>query len=186
VLIRDTNMPGEDDFPISRRTRTRGNVRSPMLSACDRVVRLEPGVDDDLMKPFDLREPCARILIVLRRTARLRESRSQPASSWAQRARFYGVPFLNPDPRRLSWLDGTGLPVSAAEFELRAASARRPGRPLGCERLLDLAGNHDCGPCDRSIDVRGGIRGRAAPDPDKPQASQTIRGARYMFVPSKP
>ncbi len=186
VLILDINMPGEDDFSISGRARTRGNMRSPLLTADDRGVELEPGVDDDLMKPSEPREPCARIHALFRRAGRVQESQSQQAPFRVERARFSGDLLLNPDARCLSWLDDTGMRIDAAEFEVPAASACSPDRLLGHETPLGLAGSHDYKPCDRSIDVRGRIQRGAERDPEKPQMIQTIRGAGSMFVPREP
>jgi DNA-binding response OmpR family regulator len=175
-------MPGEDDFSISRRYRTRGNVRSPVLAARDRVdqeVALEPGVDDHL-------KPRARIDILLRRAARAREYQWQQVSYRAKRSHCSGDLFFNPDTHRWSWLDGTGFRISATEFEPRAASTPNPDRLPGDERFLELVGSPDWEPFDRSIDARIGIRRGAEPDPGKPQVIQVVLGADSTFVPRTP
>jgi two-component system phosphate regulon response regulator OmpR len=68
-----------------------------------------------------------------------------------------------------------------------AAFARNPNRVQSRERLLDLAGGRGSKPFDRSIDVRmARIRRKVERDPEKPEMIRTMRGAGYMFVPSKP
>jgi two-component system phosphate regulon response regulator OmpR len=82
--------------------------------------------------------------------------------------------------------DGTALELTAMEFDLLAAFARNPNRVLNRERLLDLAHNRDSEPFDRSIDVRiARIRRKVERDPAKPQLIKTMRGAGYMFTPSR-
>jgi two-component system, OmpR family, response regulator len=190
LLILDVNMPGEDGISIARRISARGDVAVLMLTAAgdtvDRVVGLEVGADDYMTKPFDLRELRARIQAVLRRTGRAREVQQQQVPNPIARVRV-GDLFLDLDTHRLLQSDGSELRITATEFELLAAFARNPNRVLSRERLLDLAHSGDSEPFDRSIDVRiARIRRKVERDPEKPQVIQTIRGAGYMFVPSKP
>jgi PAS domain-containing protein len=82
----------------------------------------------------------------------------------------------------LLWADGVELELTAMEFDLLAAFARKPNRVLTRERPLDLAHNPASGPCDRSIDVRiVRVRCKVERDPTKPQVIKTMRGAGYMF-----
>jgi len=190
LLILDVNMPGEDGFAIARRVRARSAVPILMLTAAsdtvDRVVGLELGADDYVTKPFDLRELRARIHAVLRRTRPAQVPQPQQAQSPTARVPF-GDLLLDLDAHRLLQPDGTELQITAMEFDLLAAFARNPNRVLSREMLLDLAHNHGSEPFDRSIDVRiTRIRRKVERDPEKPQLIRTMRGAGYMFVPSKP
>lgn len=190
LLILDVNMPGEDGFAIARRVRAGSAVPIVMLTAAsdtvDRVVGLELGADDYVTKPFDLRELRARLHAVLRRTGHAQEPQPQQTPSLTARVHF-GDLLLDLDARRLLRPDGTELPITAMEFDLLAAFARNPNRVLSRERLLDLAHSHGSEPFDRSIDVRiTRIRRKVERDPEKPQLIRTMRGAGYMFVPSKP
>jgi two-component system phosphate regulon response regulator OmpR len=187
LLILDVNMPGEGGFAIARRIRARSDVPIVMLTAADevvdRVVGLELGADDYITKPFDLRELRARIQAVLRRNARTSEA--PPATTPASLVRF-GDLWLDVDARKLSRDTGEALELTAMEFDLLVAFAHNPNRVLSRERLLDLAHNRDTEPFDRSIDVRiARIRRKVERDPAKPQVIKTMRGAGYMFVPSK-
>jgi two-component system, OmpR family, response regulator len=190
LLILDVNMPGEDGFAIARRVRARSAVPILMLTAAgdtvDRVVGLELGADDYVTKPFDLRELRARVQAVLRRTGRTPDPSPKLVENSAERVRF-GDLLLDLDAHRLLQPDGTDLEITAMEFDLLAVFARNPNRVLSRDRLLDLAHNRDSEPFDRSIDVRiTRIRRKVERDPEKPQVIKTMRGAGYMFVPSKP
>lgn len=189
LLILDVNMPGEDGFSIARRVRARSDVPTLMLTAAcdtvDRVVGLELGADDYVTKPFDLRELRARIQAVLRRSGRAREVQQQQVPNPTASVRF-GDLLLDLDAHRLLQPDGTELRLTATEFELLVAFARNPNRVLSRERLLGLVHSGASEPFDRSIDVRvARVRRKVERDPEKPQIIQTVRGAGYMFVPSK-
>ena len=194
LLILDVNIPGEGGFEIARRIRARSDVPIMMLTAADdvvdRVVGLELGADDYVTKPFDLRELRARIQAVLRRNARVPSTAAatpptpQPSAS-ATIVRF-GDLRLDIEGRRLLQEDGEELELTAMEYDLLVAFAHNPNRVLSRERLLDLAHNRDIEPFDRSIDVRiARIRRKVEHDPAKPQVIKTMRGAGYMFVPTK-
>jgi two-component system phosphate regulon response regulator OmpR len=198
LLILDVNLPGEDGFAIARRVRARSAVPILMLTAAsdtiDQVVGLELGADEYITKPFDLRVLRARIQAVLRRTERVRDPPPQhsqapqhlQAACSPSRVSF-GHLLLDLDACRLARPDGTELEISSSEFALLAAFARNPNRILSRERLLDLAHGRGSEPFDRSIDVRiARIRRKVERDPEKPELIRTMRGAGYMFVPSKP
>jgi two-component system phosphate regulon response regulator OmpR len=152
----------------------------------DRVVGLELGADDYVLKPFNLRELRARVETVLRRTGRARAAPAAAAAASPALVRF-GDFSLDLEARRLSRANGEELELTAMEFDLLAAFARNPYRVLSRERLLDLAHNQDTEPFDRSIDVRiARLRRKIERDPAKPLLIKTMRGAGYMFVPSGP
>jgi two-component system, OmpR family, response regulator len=190
LLILDINMCDEDAFSIAGRARARSGAPILLLTtACDTVdgvLGLDIGADDNVAKPFDPREPRARIQAVLRRTGPPRSVQRLPAPSPTESVRF-GDLFLDLEAHRLLHPDGTELRSTATEFELLAPFARNPSRMLGRERLLDLAHVGDSEPFDRSIDVRIARRRRKVEaDPEKPQVIQTIRGAGFMFAARKP
>ena len=187
LVILDVNMPGENGFAIARRLRATSDVPFLMLTTehdvVDRVVGLELGADDYVLKPFDLREFRARVETVLRRAGR---ARAAPAAAAASPALLrFGDFSLDLEARRLSRANGEELELTAMEFDLLAAFARNPNRVLSRERLLDLAHNHDTEPFDRSIDIRiARLRRKIERDHSKPLLIKTMRGAGYMFVPS--
>ena len=73
------------------------------------------------------------------------------------------------------------------EFDLLRAFAEHPNRVLSRDQLLDMAHNRGWEPFDRSIDIRiARIRRKIERDPGKPQVIKTVRGAGYIFSPTKP
>jgi two-component system phosphate regulon response regulator OmpR len=188
LVILDVNMPGENGFAIARRLRAKGDVPFLMLTTehdvVDRVVGLELGADDYVLKPFDLRELRARVDSILRRYGHVWAAPAAAAARSPILVRF-GDFSLDLEARRLSGANGEELELTAMEFDLLAAFAHNPNRVLSRERLLDLAHNHDTEPFDRSIDVRiARLRRKIERDPSKPMLIKTMRGAGYMFVPS--
>jgi two-component system phosphate regulon response regulator OmpR len=94
---------------------------------------------------------------------------------------------LDLDAHRLIASDGTEMILTSTEFDLLEAFARHPNRVLSREQLLDLAHDPDSDVFDRSIDIRiARIRRKVEQDPANPQTIKTVRGAGYMFVPTKP
>ena len=184
LLILDVNMPGEDGFAIARRVRAMSDLPILMLTAAgdvvDRVVGLEIGADDYILKPFDLRELRARIHAVLRRSRRAAPAPAAPSGNRMP----LGALTLDLDARRLLKADGVELTLTAMEFDLLEAFARNPNRVLTRERLLDLAHRNAEEVFDRSIDVRvTRLRQKIEPDPAHPTIVRTIRGVGYMFTP---
>ena len=197
LVILDVNMPGEDGFAIARRIRATSKLAILMLTAADdivdRVVGLEIGADDYLTKPFDLRELRARIRALLRRAVPAAAPATSSAAAPAQaapdpksRVRF-GHVLLDLQSHRLIAADGSEQPLTATEFDLLEAFARHPNRVLSREQLLELANCRAWDVFDRSIDIRiARIRRKVEQDPSNPQTIKTVRGAGYMFVPTKP
>ncbi|WP_395676713.1 response regulator [Inquilinus sp.] len=182
LILLDVQMPGEDGFAVARFLRERGNVAIIMVTAAsdtvDRVVGLETGADDYVVKPYEPRELVARIKSVLRRSGR---NGATPAA--AGRLRF-GRCILDLDARRLTTLDGDAIALAASEFALLKVFAQHPNRVLSRDRLLDLTSGREMEPFDRSIDLRiTRIRRKIEVDPSKPEVIRTVRGAGYMYAP---
>jgi DNA-binding response OmpR family regulator len=199
LLILDVNMPGEDGFAVARRIRATSKLPILMLTAADdivdRVVGLEIGADDYLTKPFDLRELRARIRALLRRATPQAVQLAQAPAAAPDNAKSgdanskvrFGHMVLDLEAHRLIASDGTAMTLTATEFDLLEAFARHPNRVLSREQLLDLAHDPDSDVFDRSIDIRiARIRRKVEQDPSNPQTIKTVRGAGYMFVPTKP
>jgi two-component system phosphate regulon response regulator OmpR len=185
VLVLDVMMPGEDGLSICRRLRGQGEtIPILMLTArgdpVDRIVGLEMGADDYLPKPFNPRELLARIQALVRRQRIL--GAHTPAAIGLNVVRF-GSHVLHLAERRLE-RDGTEVPLTTGEFALLQALAQNPNRPLGRDRLIDLAHGRDHEATDRSIDVQVmRLRRLIEADPAKPRHIQTVWGVGYVFVP---
>jgi len=193
LIVLDVNMPGEDGLSILQRIRRWNDTPVIMLTAAsnisDKIAALDAGADDYITKPFDLRELKARIWSVLRRNQMA--AAVTPSSDKADRVarrnvRPFGKMFVDLDARCLVQADGTFQPVTAMEFDLLEVFMQNPDRVMTRDRLLDLAHNRDNDPFDRSIDVRvTRIRKKIEHNPSKPQTLKTVRGAGYIYTPSK-
>jgi two-component system, OmpR family, response regulator len=189
LLILDVNMPGEDGFAIARRMQASAIPILMLTSAdevVDRVVGLEIGADDYMVKPFDLRELRARVAAILRRARRdaVAPIASPTRAVEPDRTKVqFGHTFLDLTRHQLLLADGTIQPLTAMEFDLLEAFSRHPDQVLSRDRLLDLAHHRGSEPFDRSIDIRiARIRRKVESDPSKPKVIKTIHGAGYMFV----
>jgi two-component system phosphate regulon response regulator OmpR len=185
LVVLDVNMPGEDGISIARRLRSQGAIGVLMLTAnaemLDRIVGLEVGADDYVVKPCDLRELLARVRSVLRRASA--SSGGTPATM-GRLVRF-GRCVLDLDARKLFDADNQEVPLTAMEFDLLRTFAEHPNKALSRDRILDLAHNSDMEPFDRSVDSRiVRLRRKIEEDPTKPQVLKTLRGLGYMFVPN--
>jgi two-component system phosphate regulon response regulator OmpR len=195
LVLLDVSMPGEDGFSVARRIRAAdGALPIVMLTAMgevvDRVVGLELGTDDYIVKPFDLRELRARLGAVLRRTMDSARSpgdaRETTVATASPRRVAFGKVVLDLDARLLVRADGGVERLTAMEFDLLQAFAQNPNRVLSRDRLLDLAHRKNMEPFDRSIDIRiARLRRKIEEDPSKPQIIKTERGAGYIFVAAR-
>ncbi len=187
LVLLDLNMPGENGLSLARWLRETSSAGIIMLTAAhgtvDRVVGLEMGADDYVAKPCDLRELLARARSVLRRRV---AAAPLPAGAAATDGIRMGRCTLELARRRLVDADGAEVALTSMEFDLLAAFAANPNRPMDRDRLLELAHHKRWEPFDRSIDIRiARLRRKIEQDPSKPEILRTVRGAGYMFVPGK-
>lgn len=188
VVILDINMPGEDGLSLARFLHERGDVATIMLTASgdvvDRIVGLEVGADDYLVKPVDLRELQARIKAVLRRTAGRKSTvAAGPAPGGGDLVRF-GACTLDLAAHKLFNADGDEIEITAMEYALLKVFAANAGRVLNRDQLLEQAHDRSWDPYDRSIDIRVyRLRRKIESDPSKPEIIKTVRGTGYVFSP---
>jgi DNA-binding response OmpR family regulator len=185
AMLLDLMLPDIDGLEVCRRLRALPQpLRSLpvlMLTAkgdpLDRVVGLELGADDYLPKPFEPRELLARLRAMLRRPA-LADPDAPPAEPPLRFGR------LEVDPgARIARVDGAERPLTAYQFELLLAFARRAGRVLSREQLIEALKGGSLEPFDRSIDVHvGRVRAAIEDDPRAPRRIITVRGAGYVFA----
>jgi two-component system, OmpR family, response regulator len=183
LVVLDVLMPGQDGFALCRELRTTSQLPVIMLTAlrdeADRVIGLELGADDYLVKPFGPRELVARIKAVLRRTP----SRTGPAQGDAAIVAYGFAGWrLNMVERELQARDGTVVPLSTREFSLLTTFLEHPQRPLSREQLADMVAGRECGPFDRSIDILVSRLRRKVEDGSKePTLIKTVRGEGYQL-----
>ncbi|MGC4067925.1 MAG: response regulator transcription factor [Polyangiaceae bacterium] len=179
LVVLDVMLPDVDGLEICRTVRKSSKVPILFLSArgdeVDRIVGLELGGDDYLVKPFSPRELVARVRAVLRRF----ESGQEPEPP---RARVYGALVLDPE-RHEARYGGQRIPMTATEFALLLALYERPGVVLSRAQLLDKAYPGDVHVTERTLDthvrrIRAKFR-MAGGDP-----ISTVHGVGYKAVES--
>ncbi len=176
AVLLDGMMPGMDGLEVCRRIRARSNVPVLMLTArgdeTDRVVGLELGADDYLPKPVSPRELLARLRAVLRR--------AQPGAL-ASELRVGSIT-LDVNGREVK-VQGARVELTAVEFDLLVALARRAGRVVSRDALLAESGRGDAMVGERAIDVHiSHLRQKLGDDPKSPRLLKTVRGAGYVLV----
>src|ERR1700753_1374150 len=182
LIILDLMLPGEDGLVLCRRLRATSTVPIIMLTAMgdevDRIIGLEMGADDYLVKAANPRELLARVRAVLRRP-------SSPGLDVADHKRvleFAGWR-LDVTHRQLFSAKNALVPLRAGEFDLLLAFAERPQRVLSRDQLLDLSRGRSANAFDRSIDVQvSRLRRKTEPDPKEPTLIKTVRSGGYILA----
>jgi DNA-binding response OmpR family regulator len=185
LMILDLMLPGEDGLSICRRIRARDQMPILMLTAksdeIDRVLGLEMGADDYLVKPFGPRELLARVRAILRR--------GQGMAMTPPTRRFAFAAFvIDLDARQLNREDGRDIALTTAEFDLLACFVQRPRRVLTRDQILEWTHGRSADPFDRTVDMLvSRLRKKLdAVSPDTDLIS-TVRNGGYLFVaPVKP
>ncbi len=183
IVLLDIMMPGEDGLSLCRHLVE--TQRLPVIfltaktEAMDRIVGLELGADDYVLKPFEPRELVARIRTVLRRVAR-GPSPETAAEDWLYQFEAWS---LDPLKRKLTDPEGVSVPLSTAEFRLLRAFLDRPRAVLDRDRLLDIVQGRTAHLFDRAVDNQvSRLRRKIEVDSRDPQFIQTVRGGGYRFA----
>ena len=184
LCILDIGLPGKSGLDITRDLRAKSNLPILVLSGrdetFDRVVGLEFGADDYMVKPFEPRELLARIRTILRRTraADSRHEQTRPPSFQ------FGNWILNTAERSLSMADtGEHVPLTTSEFELLQTFTAHPNIVYTRDQLLDAARGRASFAGDRTIDVHVmRLRKKLCPAPTNTGIINTIHGVGYSFV----
>ncbi len=168
VILLDLMLPGIDGLEACRRLRARLDTPVIIVTAhgeeSDRVVGLEGGADDYLVKPFSSRELLARI------RAQARRARGQIGPSG--QAIVVGALRIEPLSMQVT-LEGRTLGLTTYEFALLRSLAERAGQVLTREQLMDLVKGSADEAFDRSIDVHiSHLRQKLGDDPRNPRPAQ--------------
>jgi DNA-binding response OmpR family regulator len=177
LVVLDLGLPGRDGFDVTRELRRTSEVPIVVVTArgeeTDRIVGLELGADDYVVKPFSPRELVARVRAVLRRT----ENRQAPAP--VIRA---GDVEIDTTRMRVT-VAGNPVELTATEFQLLATLAREPGRVFTRSQLLDAVHGVAFESYERAIDAHvKNIRRKLEPIPGAPRYLQTVHGVGYRFA----
>ena len=179
LLVLDLMLPGVDGLTLCREVRTKSRLPVLILSAraedVDRIIGLEMGADDYLVKPFNPRELLARVRAILARS-----QQSEPDAELGE-YRFEGHT-LDLVRRELTRADGVRAALSGAEFELLAIFLARPNRVLSRDLLVELTQGREAPAYDRSIDVRVSRLRQALADNREPRLLQTVYGEGYVLA----
>jgi DNA-binding response OmpR family regulator len=176
LVVLDLGLPGRDGLDVTRELRKSSNVPIVMLTArgdeADRIVGLELGADDYIVKPFSPRELVARIRAVLRRGG---------DGGAPEVLRAAGVEV---DLRRMRVsVDGRAVELTPTEFDLLATMVREPGRVFTRGQLLDAVRGVAIDSYERAIDAHvKNIRRKIEPTPGHPRYVLTVHGVGYRFA----
>jgi two-component system alkaline phosphatase synthesis response regulator PhoP len=176
LVVLDLNLPGLDGLDVCRAMRRDSDVPIIMLTArleeTDRLIGLELGADDYVVKPFSPREIVARVRAVLRR-AEAAPPRPEVVSA-------AGVT-LNLTQHTAS-ADGRPLDLTTTEFDLLALLVEHPGQVFTRLQLLDRTQGTAYEGYERTIDVHiKNLRKKLGDDPQNPRFIETVRGIGYRF-----
>jgi two-component system, OmpR family, response regulator len=181
LVVLDLLLGEHEGLRLCRNLRVSSDVPVIMLARRDdeveRIVGLEMGADDFLVKPLNLRELLARIRNLLRRA-----QNSAPQS--AARARLYrfGGWQLDIVARELSDPDGKPTALRSSEYRVLASLLAHGNRVVARSKLIELARGRDPDPLDRSIDVRiSRLRQILGDDARRPRVIKTVHGEGYVI-----
>lgn len=175
LVILDLGLPGMDGLDVTRAIRTRSSIPIVMLTArsdeTDRIVGLELGADDYVVKPFSPRELVARVKAVLRRS-------SGEVKGDAIRAGDLVINLVNHTVDR----GDQRLDLTASEFELLKLLASQPGRVFTRSQLLEAIRGISFESYERAIDAHvKNLRRKLKADSSPPEYIATVYGVGYRF-----
>ncbi len=185
LIIMDVMMPGLNGIMATMRIRESSNVPILMLSAkaegSDRILGLEAGADDYLIKPFDQQELLARVKALLRRyqdLGSIRESRNA-----GQEIRIRDI-LLDTAGKRL-FVRGDEVHLTATEYKILELFMKNPERVFSAEEIYSLVWNCDAFAVENTVMVHiSRIREKLELNPKKPEYLKVVWGIGYVFKAS--
>ncbi len=182
-VICDIMMPGEDGLSLTRYIRATGEIPVILLTAkaeeTERIIGLEMGADDYVVKPFSPRELLARIKVILRRAG------NGPGRQRAPDQQSYGFGgwVLKAGERALVDREGVSVSLSTGEYNLLLALVTHPRQVLSRDQLLDLTQGREASAFDRAIDNQvSRLRRKIEADPKDPVWIKTVWGGGYTLA----
>lgn len=177
MIVLDLGLPGIDGLDVTRTLRSSSDVPIIIVTArseeSDRIVGLELGADDYLVKPFSPKELVARVRAVLRRVD------ASVEVSEVVRAGALEIDTL----KHRAQLEGRDVDLTSTEYELLLHLARSPGRVFTRAQLLDALHGVAFESYERAIDAHvKNLRRKIESDPRNPQHLLTVYGVGYKYA----
>jgi len=178
LVMLDLSLPDGDGRDVCRELRRHSDIPIVMLTArgteMDKIVGLELGADDYVVKPFSAAEVISRIRAVLRRSARGDSAPEAPIA----------VAEVEIDPAaRIARLGGAQLDLSRKEFDLLAELMRHAGHVVKREDLMSRVWDVNWFGSTKTLDVHiGWLRRKLGDNPDDPTYIETVRGVGFRFA----
>ncbi len=182
VVLLDLTLPDRDGLDVCRELRGESEVPIIMLTArgtvTDRVVGLELGADDYVVKPFAPDEVISRIRAILRRTVRARTARTGSV--------VVGDLRLDGGARR-AWVGDRELQLTRKEFDLLARLAQEPGQVVSRETLMSDVWDENWFGSTKTLDVHvASLRRKLGEDTAHPRHLETVRGVGFRLAAADP
>jgi DNA-binding response OmpR family regulator len=183
AVLLDVMLPEMDGFEVLKGIRHESNVPVLMLTGrgeeTDRVVGLELGADDYMLKTLSPREMLARLRAVMRRALAPTQANQTPEAIGEL---SNGPLRLLPDSRTAA-LGDQPLQLTALEFDLLSTLLKSAGRVCTREQLLSAIADREHEAFDRSIDVHiCALRQKLGDNPKKPNYIRTVRSVGYLMI----
>jgi two-component system OmpR family response regulator len=188
LVLLDLGLPGENGIDLTRKLKSNSNMGIIIVTAHgdseDRVLGLESGADDYIVKPFNFRELMARVNSVLRRTA---TAESGVADDANENNVQIGDWTYSHTTQTMVKADGTKADLSTGELDLLIALIANANRPTDRNELMKATNFREWGPLDRSIDVKiARLRRKMENDPANPKLIKSVRGVGYLLIVEPP
>ena len=190
LVTLDIHLGRDNGVDLAREIRRTSQVPIIILTGkddvIDRVVGLEVGADDYIIKPFHIREVIARIRSVLRRAGSGTVQSTEAESSWSpvENSNFHFDEMIA-IPKRMELLDrhGEDCRLTSGDFKLLNVFLTRSKRVLSRDQLMDHVGGLEWTPLDRTIDNQiARLRKKIEREPSDPKLIKTVRGVGYTFA----
>ncbi|MBT9503799.1 MAG: response regulator transcription factor [Burkholderiaceae bacterium] len=181
LVLLDLMLPGADGWEVCRYLHARHQhvpliIVSARSAEAHRVLGLELGADDYLVKPFSVLELVARVRALLRRVEQLRQPQAAPAA-----LQFGEQHRLDPIRRELRQ-GGEAIPLTLREFDLLYFLARHPGQVFSRGDLLDRVWGSGFDGYEHTVNSHiNRLRTKIEADPQRPRLIATVWGVGYRF-----